>query len=213
MEIPRVLKNILNRPLEVLQAKDFKCIDKTIAGIMVGIFTVLSLGAYGVYSYRFFDKKRVKNLQLKLTTLVVNNNFSEAKALFKKFPGLKKANLDQLVDLAARNQNFDMIKLLIDKGGRVDGQTITETTLYKCLTSRPVRYDIIKYLLNRGADPNPQMEPSALSLMASSWNDNPEETKEILELMLRKGARFNEGSEDRNGICREAIQFIREIAL
>lgn len=106
------------------------------------------------------------------------------------------------------SESLEMVKLLLKHGAKIEGDNLTNSPL--CSATEHFLVDIIKYLLNEGANPNnPTLYGSSKCLVniANQWNTNPEQAKELIQIMIKKGAKI-EGKYP--SICDEAMNFIQQ---
>lgn len=204
-------KSFFERPLERINAKDAKPLEKIVAGIAIGIFTLLSLGGYLIFAQHYFKGKKVEHLEYELHQAVIENKIDQVKVLLKKAPDVKKLRLDWPLFRAVGNNNLEMVKFLIEKKAHVDAHMGGETPLLLATEQEIPNFEMINYLVQKKANLNPRMEHSPLGNIARNLNNpaiNQQETIKTLELMLAREAHLNE--DDMKDLSKEAHEFFRK---
>ncbi|QLH35618.1 MAG: ankyrin repeat domain-containing protein [Parachlamydiaceae bacterium] len=129
-------------------------------------------GSYGQNSYL-------------LERAIEKGNFEMVKLLldFKADPNIR-GRVGSPLELAVKLGNHQVVKLLLERGA-------DPSKLYGILTQgvkNESYFDIVQTLIEFDAPVNLGNNMSLLSWMATSWNKNSEKVKEILSLMVSKGA-------------------------
>lgn len=116
---------------------------------------------------------------------VENNDKEFVKKILKK---LKKKRTTGALATAARDGNLEMVKLLIESGIHVDEWNTmgNETPLMKAAYHNHM--DVVKYLLNKGADIKARDSRKNTALLHAAWSGNTE----IVKYLLENGAEINE---------------------
>jgi hypothetical protein len=139
--------------------------------------TVFSLGAYAVYTHRFFSNRKVGLIQPTLEEKVRKGDVEGVKELFRKYPLLKKkpdlepftdpdknvkskmvtavlhqskSHISRMLTIAAGEGNVKMVEFLFDNGARLEGDVNQKgQPLKNALEGRHI--DVAKYLIKKGA--------------------------------------------------------------
>lgn len=152
---------IFNAPLEIAFSKESSRLAKVVAAVAILILSVLSLGAYAIYTNWFLANKRLENLLSNLGSAVVNGNDEQVQKLFLAHPSLKKIPneptapngdtlISKLLPLAADKGHLKVVQLLCDNGAVIDtfgrgDKTALEYALKRGHTTTAI------YLLEKGA--------------------------------------------------------------
>src|ERR1700722_2407852 len=130
MHIKTACKFIRDMPLEVLADKKEKVGRKIGFAIVAILFTIFSLGAYGIYTVNYFKNRKVVNLCTHFHEAVKEGNLEKIKTLLDKHPLLRK-NLDKnfvinktpfskSIYAAIQGGELEMVKLLHQKGANLN---------------------------------------------------------------------------------------------
>lgn len=117
----------IDTPLEKFHSKKSSLLIKTISAIAIAILSVVSLGAYAVYAYRFFEGRKVYALYKQLTKAVEDKDVDAAKQLLEQKPILKdylnvflqkSGTIERalLLPTAIENEDLKMVELLTAHG-------------------------------------------------------------------------------------------------
>lgn len=136
-----------------------------------------------------------------LQTAVANDNIEIVKILLKYGADPKRYGCEWLVDTAARNDNYELVKLLVDSGA-----VVKRPSYFCCIWDDPLvdaigknNLQIVKFLLENGADPN----AAGLSLTSALQTAAQVGNIDIMKLLISAGAKIDQ----RNGYGRTALMF------
>ena len=126
-----------------------------------------------------------------LNAAVANNNREIVKLLLDKGANPNFNNDEALRTALIKNQNIKIADLLIDRGADInvrnkDTSLLSELILDRALFKRKEKPDVVKYLLDKGAEVNDTEEGLSMSLFSALFI---RDTK-LVETLLKKGAKF-----------------------
>lgn len=123
-----------------------------------------------------------------------NGSVDNVKKLIEKDPSCVNARSHGLkitaLHAASQHGRSDIVTLLLSHGAIVD---VTDIQGFTPLMNAVIynHFDIVRNLLNNGADPNHQNQMDQFPLLLALWQDN----MEMFDLLLSKGAKINMVSE------------------
>ena len=141
-------------------------------------------------SQNFYNKKLMKAIQ--------NNDTYKVSSILEK----QKVNINYIsklydyeartpLTLASQKRNYEIVKLLVDKGA---GVNIRDGANHTALIEASKRgyFEIVKYLVENGADINAKDNDGKTTLMIASEDRN----LEIVKYLVRNGANVNAQNND-----------------
>lgn len=109
---------------------------------------------------------------------------------FKASPNTR-GRVDTPITLAAKNNNLEILKLLMENGGKVEEYS----NVFRYVRSLSNVLEMIECLVKNGPKlTSSDVDPSPLAIVAARWDENPEKVQKLLLLLISKGAAF--GDED-----------------
>lgn len=179
---------VFNAPLRAVSSDKSNCLNKSVSGVAIGVFTLLSLGCYGVHAYRFLAKEQhIKNSK-HLASAVEGDHTEVVSRLFDARPALKatinEGETPRLLHIAAMRGNKEMIRILKENGANIDAPYQTEAPLVSvccdpvCQLKLNEKMDMIQFLVDMEASLNPGGRSIIFILM--QYPDNSLEDKCML---------------------------------
>lgn len=213
-KINYVLENTINRPLDTLWSKKSYPSAKIISAIAVAILSLISIGVLAIYSYKYFQNRKVISLHKKLVKAVEEKNLQAAKSLLEKYPHLKtninvyffkkeKSPLSTLLPRAVLNKDLEMVKLLLSYGASPDARTNLTIENAFCEAILSDHFEIVKCLAEKANLAEELYESALLSLMIEKTLPNKRETEKFL---IGKGLKISLDTP----FTPHALRFIRE---
>ncbi len=158
--------SLLEKPLEVMASDNSSLLEKTVSAVAIAAFSLLSLGYYVIYAYRFFADKKIIHLQKELEGAIERGDLYRVRNLFQDHPILKTekdrkdpsedSHISTMLPLAAErecldgSEDLEMVELLCDNGATLNVYSRgMKTPLERALESN--HEGVARYLLDKGA--------------------------------------------------------------
>jgi hypothetical protein len=161
-------KAAINWPIKTIASKKSSSLNKVAAGLTIGILSLLSLGAYAVFTHQSLAKHKVIWIQKKLEKAVKENDINEAKKIFKTYPAATKyvnrqffvgtfGNVlkngeSKFLHVATVNDNPEMAQLLYENHCDLNETVDHKPAILLAVTEQ--KTTMAKWLVEKGANLN-----------------------------------------------------------
>lgn len=151
--VKQTVTKTLDSPLETMSLPNNRlrdCVDKLVAAVAIALFTVISVGTYLIYAYKFFENRRIENTKTEFNSAVESNDLNKVKLLFSKAPFLKEhlnTSNTPLLHSAIHDGQKEMASLLISHGADIYGSSRMGNTM--AIATYRKDFEMVKFLVEQ----------------------------------------------------------------
>ena len=164
--------------------------------ILICVSAVITLAGFLYYNNQYYAKRLIKAIE-KDDIAAVEKLMKSPFGNVNSYPGSKllarfvEEHLDTPLQAACSKGNYEIIKLLLDKGANPNNVWNRETSplQYAACSDKEDRFAIIKLLVEKGADVNYKYGYIIGNVILS--NDRGYDTIEIIEYLEEHGAKID----------------------